>query len=131
MSTTKSKNINVLLWSAQGILAALFLLAGSMKLFGPAEMLKGPIPLPLAFLRLIGLAEILGALGLLLPGLLRIGRALTPVAAVGLVTIMTGATVLTAEGMGLAPALVPLIIGTIATSVAFGRWEFVRDARPR
>lgn len=125
MSSTKSKKINALLWGAQALLAALFLLAGGMKLFGPAEMLKGPIPLPLAFLRFVGATETLGALGLLLPGLLRTGRALTPLAAVGLVTIMTGATVLTAKAMGLAPALVPLVVGTIATAVAAGRWELV------
>lgn len=126
MSATKSKKINVLLWTGQIILAAVFLLAGGMKLFAPAEMLKGPIPLPLDFLRFIGVAEALGALGLLLPGILRTGRILTPIAAVGLVTIMTGATVLTAEGMGLAPALLPLVVGAIATAIAAGRWDAIR-----
>ena len=127
MSTTNSKKANALLWTAQALLAVLFLLAGGMKLFAPPQMLKGPIPLPAGFLRFIGTAEVLGALGLLLPGLLRIGRGLTPVAAVGLLTIMTGATVLTAEGMGALPALFPLVVGLLTTAVAAGRWNLLSD----
>src|SRR5215472_2329884 len=54
---------NVLLWSIQGLLAAVFLFAGSMKLVLPPEALKGPVALPVGFLRFIGIAEVGGAIG--------------------------------------------------------------------
>jgi hypothetical protein len=62
-----------------------------------------------------------------LPGLLRIHRELTPVAAAGLVIIMIGATVITAMGGSFAPALVPCVVGVLAASVAYGR---TRSAQP-
>src|SRR5256885_1568261 len=64
--------MNVALWVVQGLLAALFLLAGGAKLVLPLDQLAGPVALPGWFLRFIGAAEVLGALGLVLPGLLRI-----------------------------------------------------------
>src|SRR5689334_23127004 len=87
----------VALWVGQGALAALFLFAGGFKLVASAEVMsQGPVVLPLAFLRFIGMCEVLGAIGLILPGLFRIHRELTPLAAAGLVIIMIGATTLTA-----------------------------------
>ena len=83
------------LWIVQGLLAVLFLFAGGMKLVMPIEEMTEQIALPGAFLRFIGVAEVLGGLGLILPGLLRIRPGLTPLAAAGLVIIMIGATVLT------------------------------------
>ena len=68
------------LWIVQGLLAALFLFAGVMKLILPLEKMTGPVTLPGPFLRFIGVAEVLGALGLILPGLLRIRPGLTPLA---------------------------------------------------
>src|SRR6266566_2107385 len=58
------------LWIVQGLLALLFLFAGSMKLILPVEMMTAQMPLPGLFLRFIGVAEVAGALGLILPGLL-------------------------------------------------------------
>jgi hypothetical protein len=112
---------NVTLWMVQGLLAALFLFAGVMKLVLPVEAMAGPVALPGLFLRFIGVCESLGAVGLILPGLLRIHQELTPVAAAGLVIIMAGATVITMMGGAVAPALVPLIVGVLAASVAYGR----------
>ena len=86
------------LWIVQGLLALVFLFAGGMKLVLPLEQLTGPVPLPGLFVRFIGVAEMLGALGLILPGLLGIRPGLTPLAAVGLVIIMIGATVVTLVG---------------------------------
>ena len=114
---------NKVLWVVQGLLAALFLFAGGAKLVLPAEAMKGPIELPLAFLRFIGVAEVLGAIGLIVPWLTRIRPVLTPLAAVGLVIIMIGATVLTGVGMGVAQAAFPGIVGSLATLVARGRWS--------
>jgi hypothetical protein len=56
------------------LVAALFLFSGGLKLVLPPEAMKGPVDLPVGFIRFIGVAEVLGALGLTLPGLLRIGR---------------------------------------------------------
>jgi DoxX-like family len=111
------------LWIVQGLLAALFLFAGGMKLVVPLEKLAGQVPLPGPFLRFIGVAEVLGALGLILPGLLRIRPGLTPLAAAGLVIIMVGATVITLAGGAIAPALIPLVVGLFAAFVAYGRWR--------
>src|SRR2546425_5046123 len=111
------------LWVVQGLLALLFLFAGGMKLVLPLEALQDPVALPGLFLRCIGVAEVLGALGLILPGLLRIRPGLTPLAAAGLVIIMTGATVVTVAGGQLAPALISVVVGLLAAFVAFGRWR--------
>lgn len=117
------------LWSLQGLLAALFLFAGLMKLALPAELLRGPVPLPTLFLRFVGVAEVAGAIGLIVPGLLRIHRELTPLAAVGLVTIMTGATVVTIEGGQFAAALLPVTVGSLAMYVALARSRTLAPAR--
>ena len=77
--------------------------------------------MPGAFLRFIGLAEVTGALGLVLPGLFRVRQHLTPIAAGGLVIIMSGAVGITMAGGQLAPALMPLVVGILAGSVAYGR----------
>jgi uncharacterized membrane protein YphA (DoxX/SURF4 family) len=118
---------NVTLWVVQGLLAALFLFAGVMKLVMPIEAMAGPVNLPGLLLRFIGVAETCGAIGLILPGLLRIHQELTPLAAAGLVIIMIGATVITAMGGTVAPALVPFIVGALAAAVAYGR---TRRAQP-
>src|SRR2546426_11530258 len=111
------------LWIIQGLLALLFLFAGSMKLIVPIEMLiaQMPLPLPGPFLQFIGVAEVTGAIGLILPGLLRIRPILTPLAACGLVIIMIGATVVTLVGGEVVPALVPLVVGLLGAAVAYGR----------
>jgi len=110
------------LWTVQTLLALLFLFAGGMKLVMPIEALSGPIALPGLFIRFIGVCEVTGALGLLLPGLLRIKRSLTPIAAVGLVTIMSGAITITIEsGMTGAAVVMPAVVGALATLVAVGR----------
>ncbi|HTE85554.1 MAG TPA: DoxX family protein [Dehalococcoidia bacterium] len=113
------------LWIVQGALALLFLATGVMKLAMPIQMLNAqmPVPLPGLFLRFLGTAEFLGGLGMFLPGLLRIRQGLTPLAAVGLLIIMIGATVFTVTFMGIAPALLPLVAGLLATFVAYGRWR--------
>ena len=84
------------LWIIQGLLALLFLFAGGTKLVLPvAEMTKQMPMLSGSFLRFVGVCEVLGGIGLILPGLLRTRQWLTPLAAACLVVIMIGATVLT------------------------------------
>ena len=120
------------LWVVQVLLAALFLFAGVMKLVMPLDQLAGPVELPGAFIRFIGVVEVLGALGLILPALLRIRPGLTPLAAVGLVIIMVGAVGITLMGGDLAPAVIPLAVGLLAAFVAYGRWRLAPiSAAPR
>ena len=114
---------NVTLWVIQGLLAALFLFAGSMKFILPIEAMAGPVELPGAFLRFIGVVEMLGAVGLVLPWLLRMRPELTPLAGAGLVVIMVGATVITMMGGAVAGATVPFAVGVLAGTVAYSRWQ--------
>jgi hypothetical protein len=122
------RKINVALWGVQGLLALVFLVAGGMKLAVPPEVLATMSPLPVLFLKLIGLAEVLGALGLILPGLTRIRPDLTPLAATCLTIEMIGAAVTTVVFVGGGPAAVmPLVVGLLAAFVAYGRYRVARQ----
>ena len=123
--------MNVLLWIVQVALALLFLFAGTMKFVMSGEQMTAQIDMPVLFLRFIGACEILGALGLILPGLFRIRTGLTPLAALGLVIIMIGATVTTAAVMGPQVAVIPFVAGLLAASVAYGRWRIAPLASRR
>ena len=114
---------NGALWIVQGLLAALFLFAGGAKLVLPLDQMAGPVALPGWFLRFLGVAEVLGALGLVLPGLLRIRSGLTSLAAAGLVIIMIGATVVMWAGGMVAVALMNVVVALLAAFVAYGRWR--------
>src|ERR671932_158657 len=105
-----------ILWIVKGLLALVFLFTGGTKLILPIEVLTEQTPLPGVFVRFLGVAEVLGAIGLILPGLLRIWPVLTPLAGCGLVIIMIGATVLTLVGVvpvGATMALIPLVVGIL------------------
>ena len=112
---------NYALWAVQWLLALLFLWAGGVKLILPLETLQAPVALPGLFIRFIGVAETLGAIGLILPWLLRIRPILTPLAAAGLVIIMIGATVITLMSGGGAVALFPATVGILLVAIAYGR----------
>lgn len=112
------------LWAVQILLALLFLVAGAAKFFMPLDQITKDMPASLAsgaFIHFIGACEVLGALGLVLPGWLRIKPGLTPLAAAGLVVIMIGATVVSLP-KGAAAAF-PLLTGVLAAFVAYGRWR--------
>jgi uncharacterized membrane protein YphA (DoxX/SURF4 family) len=116
---------HALLWTLQVLLALVFLFAGGTKLALPIEMMKLPVPLPGLFLRFIGLCEVLGALGLILPGWLNIRTSLTPLAALGLFIIMIGATTITMMGGQFTAALFPATVGVLTAGVGVGRWRVV------
>jgi hypothetical protein len=116
-----TRKTSVVLWVVQGLLAAIFLFAGGMKLVTPVDKLAEMSTLPVAFIQFIGCAEVLGALGLILPGVLRVQQLLTPLAASGLAIIMSGAVVATLETGPAAGALVPLIVGAFLAFVFHGR----------
>lgn len=115
--------MNRALWVVQILLAAAFLMTGFMKLTMAEDLLAASSPFPVLFVRFISVCEILGAIGLVVPGLTRIRTGLTPLAAAGLVIIMIGAVVSTVVTMGPAMAIMPLILGVLAAFVAYGRWQ--------
>ena len=110
--------MNIVLWIIQILLALLFLFAGGTKFWYTIEQMRamGPpnqILFPGLFIHFIGVCEILGALGLVLPGLLRIKPYLTVLAAIGLTIIMIGAVVVTAMGDGIGAAIPTVVIGSL------------------
>jgi uncharacterized membrane protein YphA (DoxX/SURF4 family) len=117
--------MNYALWIVQVLLAVIFLFTGGMKLVLPIEemMKQMPLPLPGWFVRFTGVVEVLGAIGVILPCLLRIRPGLTPLAAAGLVIVMIGATVYTLAAGDMASAVIPLVVGLLAAFVAYGRWR--------
>ncbi|HEV8426934.1 MAG TPA: DoxX family protein [Pyrinomonadaceae bacterium] len=126
--------MNILLWIIQILLALLFLFAGGTKFYFTIEQMRSmgspnQILLPGWFIRFIGVCEILGALGLVLPGLLRIKPYLTALAALGLTIIMIGAFIIVAMGDGIGPALPTLVIGLLCAFVAYGRTKLRPFAR--
>lgn len=121
--------MNILLWIIQILLALLFLFAGVPKLiFSVDELMRNAPPNAMRFsdlfMKFIGVVEVLGALGLILPGLLRRRQELTPLAAVGLLIVMIGAVVVTImSGGGVGEAMVPFVVGLLCVFVAYGRWK--------
>ena len=87
------------------------------------EEMTRQIQMPAAFLWFIGVAEICGGLGLILPSLLRIRPGLTPLAAAGLVIIMIGATIVSLMIGPVSLAAMPFVVGLLAAFVAYGRWK--------
>jgi uncharacterized membrane protein YphA (DoxX/SURF4 family) len=126
-SPSKRPVTNVVLWTIQVLLAALFIFAGATKLVMSTEAMA-KMAMPVLFLRFIGVAELLGGIGLILPWLLGIRRELTPLAALGLLIIMIGATVLTLSGGSIGAAVVPFITGILLLIVAYGRWSSLRSS---
>lgn len=112
------------LWIAQVLLALAMLSAGIIKLISADEMLTSYYPLfPAVFIRFIGVCEILGAIGLVVPAALRIRPELTPLAAAGIAIIMAGAVISTIA-MGAPSAIaMPLILFLLAVFIAYGRWN--------
>ena len=114
------KAMNIALWVLQSLLAALFIFSGVGKFLLTPEQLAA-LPLPIAFLWFIGICEILGALGLLLPGIFKVHQHLTRIAAICLTILMVGATITTLWlGMGIAAAF-PGVVGVLCVVVAYGR----------
>jgi len=115
--------MNIALWVVQVLLALVYLFSGGVKFAMSAEELAAASPLPVGFVRFIGVCEILGAIGLILPSLLRIRPGLTPLAAALLVIIMIGAVVTTLATMDASLAILPLVVGLLDAFVAYGRWR--------
>lgn len=112
--------LNVALWIAQFLLAALFMFAGAIKLAKPS-MVAEQGHLSLALVLFIGVAEVAGSLGVLLPALTRVRPGLTPLAAVGLATILVLAICFHLMRGEASHTPVPLLFLALAIFIAWGR----------
>ena len=122
--------MNVLLWVLQGLVSLVFLFSGGTKLVMSTEAMQKMSPpnsimLPGAFVKFIGVMEILGGLGLILPGLTKIRKNLTPIAAFCLLIIMIGAVVISVMGPGVGAAIIPLVVGILCAVIAYGRRDWM------
>ena len=122
--------MNALLWVLQGLVGLLFLFSGGTKLVMSTEAMQKMSPpnsiiLPGWFVKFIGVMEILGGLGLILPGLTNIRRNLTPLSAIGLLIIMIGAVVITIMGPGVGAAIIPFVVGILCAVIAYGRRDWL------
>jgi hypothetical protein len=124
---SQRRGLRVLLWATQISLAALFGMLGVMKLLLPMSILSAemhwPGLVPEEIVRFDGLAEVLGALGLVVPAATRVWPQLTTIAAGGLVTIMVFAAMFNASILDF--GLLPLntLLGCAAGFVVWGRWK--------
>lgn len=123
--------MNIGLWILQGLLAVAFLAHGLLLLFPPASMVEMMnASLARWFQIFIGVAEVLAAVGLTLPGITRIQPWLVPAAAAGLMIVMISATVFHLQRGEISSAITTLVLLLMATFVAYMRWR-VAPIRPR
>jgi DoxX-like protein len=120
--------VHIALWIIAGLLAAIFLVAGTTKSFIPRQKLaKAPgggwvLDFSDGFVKALGALEILGAVGLILPALLGIVPVLVPLAAVGLCLVMIGAAIVESRRHEFRHALLNLTYLAMAAFVAVGRF---------
>jgi uncharacterized membrane protein YphA (DoxX/SURF4 family) len=119
--------MNALLWTLQIVLALVFAGAGTVKLVQPRDQLAKRLggwvyDFPAPLLKPLGLAELLGAIGLIVPPLVHVAPILTPVAAAGLVVVMIGALVTHARRREFPNVAVTVLLAAMAPVVAWGRF---------
>jgi putative oxidoreductase len=123
--------MNVLLWVLQVLLALGFFAHGAMMLFPPAAIAEQMnATLPRWFQLFIGVAEVLAAVGLTLPGISRIQTWLVPSAAAGIMIVMISATVFHLMRGEVSQAVTTAVLLAMATFVAYMRWR-VAPIQPR
>ena len=123
--------MNILLWVLQVSLAVVFLAHGWFVLSPPAAMVEQMNALfPRSFRIVLGVAEVLSAVGLTLPGLTRIQPWLVSAAAAGVMIVMVSATIFHLMRGEVSPAITTAVLLAMATFVAYERWR-VAPIRPR
>ena len=124
VSSTRSRVLNIALWILQVLLAAAYLAHGWMMVSPPPELLALMNAQLGEGLRLfIGVAELLAAAGLILPGVTRILPSLTALAAAGLMIVMSSATVLHVIRGESGSAVSAAVLFVLVTVVAYTRWK--------
>ena len=119
--------MNALLWTLQMVLALVFGGAGTVKLIAPRDQLAKTLggwvyDFPAPLLKPLGLAELLGAIGLIVPPLVHVAPILTPLAASGLGVTMIGAIAPHARRGEFANVVVNVLLAVMAAVVAWGRF---------
>jgi uncharacterized membrane protein YphA (DoxX/SURF4 family) len=123
--------MNITLWVLQILLAVAFFAHGWMLLFPPANLIEQMnAVMSTAFRIFLGIAEVLAAVGLTLPGITRILPWLVSAAAVGLMIVMVSATVLHVRRGEVSAAVTTIFLLAMSTFVAYMRWK-VRPIAPR
>lgn len=123
--------MNVTLWVLQVLLAIAFFAHGWLFLFPPADIaVLMDALIPRAFQIFLGVAEVLAALGLTVPGITRILPWLVPSAAAGLMIVMVGATILHVMRDEVSSAITTAVLLVLLTFVAYMRWK-VMPIQPR
>jgi hypothetical protein len=116
--------MNIVLWVLQVLLAAAFLAHGIMFLAPPPDIaVLMNAMLPRWFQLFLGVAEVLAAVGLTLPGLTRIQPGLVPAAAAGVMIVTVSATILHLARGEYSSAVTTFVLLLMATFVAYGRWR--------
>lgn len=127
------KGLNIALWISQILLAAMFGMAGLMKVTQSIDHLSEMLPfaaqVPEGLVRFIGAAELAGALGLILPAASRILPRLTPLAATGLVVVMVLAAGFHIYRGEFSNLPINFILGSLAAFVAWGRFAKARISK--
>jgi hypothetical protein len=125
--------LNVALWVVQGLLAGVFLLTGTTKLVFPREVLEKRMHWAAAWprwrIKLLGLAEVAGAVGLVVPAAMGVLPVLTPIAALCLAVLMLGAAG-THRRLG-ESVVSPLLVGALCLVVAAARLKLSAPVSPR
>lgn len=124
--------MSLALWILAGLLALAFAASGLSKIFGTRSQMIEKTPyvedFPQNAVRLIGIVELLGALGLILPAAVDVAPGLVPVAAIGLALVMVGAVVVhLRRGEGLPSTVPALVLALLSLLLAWGRlgaWAF-------
>jgi uncharacterized membrane protein YphA (DoxX/SURF4 family) len=123
--------MNALLWIVQVLVALAFLAHGLLFFFPPAAIVEQMnASLPRWFQLFLGVAEVLAAIGLTLPGLTRIKPWLVPCAAAGIMIVMISATIFHLTRGETISAITTIILLVLATVVVYMRWR-VLPIRPR
>ncbi|HTX93874.1 MAG TPA: DoxX family protein [Mycobacterium sp.] len=119
--------MNTVLWILQIVLAVVFAGAGAVKLIAPRDQLAKTLggwvyDVPAWLPKPLGVAELLGAIGLIVPPLVHIAPILTPIAASALAVTMIGAIVVHARRGEFANVAVNVVLAVMAAVVAWGRF---------
>lgn len=123
--------MNITLWILQVLLAAVFAAHGWMLVSPPPELLDIiNEELGVGFRLTLGIAEILGAVGILLPGVTRVLPWLTEVSAACFAFVSVSATILHVSRGEMSSAAITAALVVVTTFVAYGRWR-VRPIRPK
>jgi hypothetical protein len=124
--------LNVLAWVLQGLLALVYLFHGVLYAFAPAPLVRGmrergdwPPAIPGAFRRFIGVAELLAAVGLVVPWLTGILPGLTPLAALGLAAVMVGAAVYHGRRGEVPAVATSIVLLALIAVTGYLRWQVV------